>query len=88
MKGQNLRTEMFSCLAAEVEDPKDHNTSFNYSLMASLKVSDRIIVCGQALSHCVNFTMRDIVDHWHEDCSNIILLSNGANDDPFQAFDN
>ena len=42
MKGQNLRTEMYSALEAEVEDPNDPNTSLNAPLVAMLKVSDRV----------------------------------------------
>ena len=26
--------------------------------------TEKLIMCGQALSHCVNYTVRDIVDHW------------------------
>ena len=42
MKGQNLRTEMYSALEAEVEDPNDPNTALNSTLVAMLKVSDRV----------------------------------------------
>jgi len=37
-------------------------------------------VCGQALSHCVNFTVRDIVKHWKEhrkNLSDIYILVDG-----------
>jgi nicotinamidase/pyrazinamidase len=62
MKGQHLLTEMYSALAAEV--PVSKETAFNESLQASLQRSDRLLVCGQAMSHCVNYTLRDIVQHW------------------------
>lgn len=39
-----------------------------------LKQSDRLIVCGQAMSHCVNYTLRDIVQHWPKDERNKITL--------------
>ena len=72
-KGQNLLTEMYSALKAEV--PIDASTSFSYDLMNELLQSERLLVCGQALSHCVNFTVRDIVDHWPaERRSDIVLL--------------
>jgi nicotinamidase/pyrazinamidase len=29
--------------------------------------TERLLVCGQALSHCVNYTVRDIVDNWPPD---------------------
>ena len=55
-KGQNTLTEMYSVLKAEV--PITESTSFNKELMQSLLLSDRLYVAGQALSHCVNFTVR------------------------------
>ncbi len=59
--GQNLLTEMYSAIQAEV--PVDASTSLNHNLIGLLRSSDKLIVCGQALSHCVNFTVRDIVKH-------------------------
>lgn len=72
MKGQNLLTEMYSALAAEV--PVSNATAFNEELQASLLQSDRLIVCGQAMSHCVNYTLRDIVEHWPKEETNRITL--------------
>jgi nicotinamidase/pyrazinamidase len=74
-KGQNLNTEMYSAMAAEVPVEKDKETQFNVSLMKKLNSCDKLIVCGQALSHCVNFTTRDIVSRWTGSKSNIIVLS-------------
>ena len=42
MKGQNCRTEMFSALVAEVEDPLDSSTSLNYELLAMLRCADQV----------------------------------------------
>jgi len=64
MKGQNLLTEMFSALKAEVEICPE--TRLNQELLESLKLSDRILICGQALSHCVNYTTRDLIDNMEE----------------------
>lgn len=61
MKGQNLLTEMYSCLAAEV--PISKETSLNVSLLHSIRSEDRILIAGQAMSHCVNYTVRDILNH-------------------------
>jgi hypothetical protein len=38
----------------------------------------KLLVCGQALSHCVNYTTRDIIDHWDKDFSNIVVLTDGT----------
>ena len=76
-KGQNLLTEMYSALAADV--PVTTDTAFNHSLQASLEQSDRLLVCGQAMSHCVNYTLRDIVGKWPEKrVSDIVLLQDCA----------
>ena len=42
MKGQNCRTEMYSALHAEVEDPLDSSTAFNSELMSDLRVAERV----------------------------------------------
>jgi hypothetical protein len=39
----------------------------------------QLIVCGQALSHCVNFTFCDILDTWPEaERARLVLLTDGA----------
>ena len=72
LKGQNLLTEMYSALEAEV--PVSKSTSFNVQLQKSLVESDKLLVCGQAMSHCVNYTLRDIVSRWPEDQTHKISL--------------
>jgi nicotinamidase/pyrazinamidase len=72
MKGQNLLTEMYSALAAEV--PVSRATAFNYDLQALFLQSDRLIVCGQAMSHCVNYTLRDILGRWPKEETHRIAL--------------
>ena len=37
----------------------------------------QVIVCGQALSHTVNFTMRDLLLHWPGDKARLSLLTDG-----------
>jgi nicotinamidase/pyrazinamidase len=78
MKGENLLTEMYSALAADV--PVSAETSFNRKLHDSLlKRSDKLLVCGQAMSHCVNYTVRDIVEHASkEETRKIVLLTDCA----------
>ena len=78
-KGMNNFTEMYSVLEAEV--PTHDETSFNKKLMESLQSSEALLVCGQAMSHCVNYTLRGIVNHWDEGkkpISSIYLLTDCA----------
>jgi hypothetical protein len=37
----------------------------------------QLIICGQALSHCVQYTVRDILKHWTKDKRQIYLLVDG-----------
>jgi nicotinamidase-related amidase len=65
-KGQNCLTEMYSALRADVPIVDDPRTHLNVNLIRTLRQSKRLFVCGQALSHCVNFTVRDLVEHYDE----------------------
>lgn len=58
LKGENLRTEMYSALVAEVVDEKDPRTAMDWDLLAELMIADKILICGQAL-RCV---MRYVID--------------------------
>jgi nicotinamidase-related amidase len=59
-KGNNPWTEHFSGVSAEVPDPSDPTTQVNTQLIQILEEADIIAIAGQALSHCVNFSVRDI----------------------------
>lgn len=79
LKGQNCLTEMYSALKADVEIEGDCSTKINTALIESLQTYDKVLVCGEALSHCVNFTTRDLVDHWpKENLSKICILKDAA----------
>lgn len=72
-KGENLLTEMYSVMKAEV--PITEETSFNQKLFLSLNESSAIYVCGQALSHCVNYSVMDILGQMNAtDCSKVHIL--------------
>ena len=62
-KGENPFTEHYSAIAADVPDPADLATLPNQALLASLAQADEILVCGEAGSHCVANTVRDLVAH-------------------------
>lgn len=81
LKGQNLLTESYSAIEAEV--PVDQATSFASQLQSSLEQSDHLIVCGQAMSHCVNYTTRSIIERWPKGkLSQITLLTDCASSVP------
>lgn len=60
-KGSNVKTEHYSAIRAEVADTADPNSLTNFALIEKLKVSDNIIIAGEALSHCVANTVRDLL---------------------------
>lgn len=62
-KGQNPRTEHFSAVKAEVSLTGCPETWTNTKLMNSLYMADTILVAGEASSHCVAATVRDILEH-------------------------
>ena len=62
-KGSNLWTEHYSALQAEVPDAADPHTRLNPALLAALDTADRLIIAGEAGSHCVKATTEDIADN-------------------------
>jgi nicotinamidase/pyrazinamidase len=73
-KGMNPLTEHYSVLQAEVPDPTDLSTMLNTDLLKNLTHAEYIVISGQALSHCVADTVRDIVVHLGTDILKKILL--------------
>lgn len=61
-KGNNPDTEHFSGVRAEVPDARDPGTQVNTRLIQALEEADVIALAGEALSHCVANTGRDIGD--------------------------
>jgi len=82
-QGQNNLTEMYSAIKADVVVEGDPATDFNQSLFDDLVASEKLVVCGQAMSHCVNFTLRDVVEKWPAArMGDITLLTDGASSVP------
>lgn len=76
IKGANPRTEHYSAVQAEVPDPADPETLLNRRLVDALRGAERVIVAGEALSHCVANTLRDIVSQWSaEEVKKLVLLT-------------
>lgn len=79
LKGNNVLTEHYSAMQADVLRDDDPRTLFNNTVFQRLRKSDRVIICGQALSHCVAFTTRDLVNHWPEgERQKLVLLTDCA----------
>lgn len=65
-KGSNIWTEHFSAVQAEVPDPEDPSTQVNTRLIQTLEDADIILLAGEALSHCVANTVRDIASNFSD----------------------
>ena len=66
-KGSNFMTEHYSGLIADVPDNNDPTTKLDTGLLDILSDADEIVLAGEALSHCVASTVRDIVKEFGND---------------------
>lgn len=62
LKGSNNLTEHYSAIRAEVVVPVGDPTDTNYDLISYVNDSDMIVLAGEALSHCMASTVRDLAD--------------------------
>jgi len=66
-KGSNFWTEHYSAVQADVPDPEDPDTQLNQRLIQTLQSADMILLGGEARSHCLANTVRDIANNFGED---------------------
>ena len=74
-KGESHETENYSVFQAEMRIDANKSTLFNTELFDKLHTYDTIYVCGQAKSHCVNYSIRDLVDNGFP-AAKLVLLEN------------
>ena len=79
-KGSNMFTEHYSAVKADVIDPQDRTTMLNEKLVDALKEGDEdILIAGEALSHCVCQTIRDVADEFSdEQVKRFVLLEDAC----------
>jgi nicotinamidase-related amidase len=82
-KGLNPDTEHFSAFEADRPLATDPDTQFDARRVAHLYQADRVIVAGEALSHCVASSVRSLIRHLGVDFARkLVLLSDGASPVP------
>jgi len=83
-KGSNMFTEHYSAVKADVIDPEDRTTMLNEKLVDALKDGDEdILIAGEALSHCVANTIRDVADEFSIDqVKRFVLLEDACSNVP------
>jgi len=75
-KGENPWTEHYSALQAEVPDPADEGTALNEALLAELDRFGRVLIAGEAGSHCVRATVEHLAAHLpSQQLSKLVLLT-------------
>ncbi len=79
-KGSNVFTEHFSGVQAEVPDPNDPTTQVNTDLVLALEEADDILLVGEALSHCLANTVRDIAANFSDPAliAKLVLLTDAS----------
>jgi len=80
-KGENIFTEMYSALRAEVPT-EDSRTRLNRPAIGFLRKFDRIIVCGQAQSHCVPCSTYDLLSTFTDHFERVTVLRDGSSPVP------
>ncbi len=61
VKGRTTRTEYYGIFGAEVPDPDDPESSLNVTLLDAVMKHDKVYIAGEAKSHCVLETERQVV---------------------------
>ena len=86
-KGSNIWTEHYSAIQADVPDPADPSTQINTALIGTLMQADLVAVAGEAGSHCLANTVRDLANNFGDDrlVSKIVLLQDATS--PVTGFD-
>jgi len=63
-KGTNPKAEMYSAFKADVEVPGADETKLNKQVLDRIFRYQNIVLCGQAKSHCVMYSLIDMIDYF------------------------
>jgi nicotinamidase-related amidase len=61
VKGRTIRTEYYGIFGAEIPDPDDPDSGLNVTLLDAVMKHDKVYIAGEAKSHCVLETERQLV---------------------------
>merc|ERR1712064_201145 len=69
----------YSALKSEVLVDDDLTTSLDNDLIDFFKRHEKVICCGEAMSHCVNYSVRDLLSGWPKDrTADIVILEDAS----------
>ena len=63
-KGRTIRTEYYGIFGAEIPDPEDPSSSLNVAQLDAVMKHYRVYVAGEAKSHCVLESERQLVERF------------------------
>jgi len=66
VKGRTVRTEYYGIFGAEIPDPEDATSVLNITLLDAVMQHDKVYIAGEAKSHCVLETERQLVSHFSD----------------------
>jgi len=83
-KGSNPKTEHYSAVMADVPIPNDAFTQLNAGFIRTLEEADEVLLCGEAGSHCLANTVRDVANNFADDSyiAKLVLLEDGTSPVP------
>lgn len=88
-KGSNPWTEHYSAIVADVPDPSDPGTQINTRFIQTLLDADIVAIAGEAGSHCLANTVRDVANNFGDDSyiRRLVLLEDATSPVPgFEPF--
>ena len=79
-KGSAITTENYSCIKSEVPDANIPSSQINAPFVHSLGLSDKLLLAGEAGSHCLKFSAEDLVSEFNDKSliKKICLLTDGT----------
>lgn len=63
VKGRTIRTEYYGIFGPEVPDPEDPEGGLNAALLEAVVKHDKVYIAGEAKSHCVLETERQLIHY-------------------------
>jgi nicotinamidase-related amidase len=83
-KGSNILTEHYSAIQADVPDPSDPGTQINTGFLQTVNEADIVLLAGEAGSHCLANTGRDMVNYFPDDSfvKKLVLLTDATSPVP------
>lgn len=83
-KGSNNDTEHYSAVQADVQYDNDPSTKINMPFIQTLETADEVLITGEALTHCVANTFKDVADNFGDPSyiKKLILLEDACSSIP------